>query len=65
MKVKNTSGEERSFRVRLTLASTFYTGVSGKKVKGEVKEIKLKPAEGKMNLEISILSACLIMYVQF
>ena len=46
VKVKNTASEQRSFRVRLTLASTFYTGVAGKKVKGEVTEIKIKAAEG-------------------
>ena len=46
VKVKNTASEQRSFRVRLTLASTFYTGVAGKKVKGEVTEIKIKASEG-------------------
>lgn len=47
VKLKNTGAAERNVKVRLTLASTFYTGVSGRKVKGEVTEIKLKPDEGR------------------
>lgn len=46
VKVTNTAKEERKIKVRLTLASTFYTGVTGKKVKGEMTELSIGAGEG-------------------
>ncbi|XP_045194210.2 protein-glutamine gamma-glutamyltransferase 4-like [Mercenaria mercenaria] len=47
VKVKNISSEDRNVRVRLTIASTFYTGVVGKKVKGELFEVAIEAGAEK------------------
>ena len=46
VKVKNVTDSDKNMRVRLTLASTFYTGVVGKKVQGEKSEHLIKAGEG-------------------
>jgi hypothetical protein len=46
VKVKNISSEDRKVKVRLTCASTFYTGVTGKKVKGEMTEVAIEGGAG-------------------
>jgi len=47
VKVRNVTSGDLKVKVRLTLASMFYTGVSGKKVKGDEFEVELKADEGK------------------
>ena len=44
--VKNTSDSDKNVVVHLTMASTFYTGVVGKKVQGEKTEHLIKAGEG-------------------
>ena len=44
--VKNVSDSDKNVKVHLTMASTFYTGVVGKKVQGEKTEHLVKAGEG-------------------
>ena len=54
--VKNITETDKNFKVHLTLASTFYTGVVGQKVKGEKSEHLLKAGEGRCITENETLS---------
>ena len=44
--VKNVSDSDKNVKVHLTMSSTFYTGVVGKKVQGEKTEHLVKAGEG-------------------
>ena len=46
VRVKNVTEHDKNLKVHLTLASTFYTGVMGKKVEGEKTEHFIKAGEG-------------------
>lgn len=47
VKVKNVTDSDKNVKVHLTMASTFYTGVVGKKVQGEKSEHLVKAGEEK------------------
>lgn len=48
--VKNVTDSDLNVKVHLNLSTTFYTGVVGKRVKGESKEHLVKAGEGNMIL---------------
>lgn len=45
LKLKNRSGEKRAVRGRMSLISTFYTGVPGKRIVGDLYELELEADE--------------------
>ncbi|KAL8619445.1 hypothetical protein ACOMHN_011796 [Nucella lapillus] len=54
LKMKNRSGEKRSTRGRMSMISTFYTGVPGKRIVGELYEIELEADEERtVELEVT------------
>lgn len=53
LKVKNKSGAKRSVRGRLSLMSTFYTGVPAKRLGGDTYNLEFEPDEEK-TVELSV-----------